>query len=601
MKKNYPILLLLFLSSYVLNAQQAYYNDVNLNLTGLALRDELATKTINMHTNFLSYANVWEACRATDEDPNNANNVLLLYGWEDGSDGNITNDLSRNKNSNGGNVGDWNREHTYPKSLGNPDLGTSGPGSDAHHLRPTDVQRNNSRGSQLFADGSGNSSNVTGGWYPGDASLGGTDWRGDVARMMMYMYLRYGSQCLPSNVAVGTTNSVDSNMINLLLEWNAADPVSAIEVARNDYHENTSNSFAQGNRNPFIDEPYLATLIWGGTPAEDIWGIYTSNDTTPPSNPTNLVASNATSSSIDLSWTAATDDTGVVSYDIYIDGTFAENTASAATTYTVNGLSSNTNYCFTIYALDGAGNISTVSNQDCLTTLAGPPTGSDCLSEDFENIPSNQGSYATRTWTGNDGITDGWTATDARTDQTLNGRAICVRTGSLTSPSISGGIGSLTVTTQLTFSGSAGTLDLYVNGVLEDVIPYSGDNTSSTTTVISDINVDGNVVVELRNSTSNRIRIDDLSWTCYSTLGTDTFQKEDEIKIYPNPVKGKTLNIAVNTNTTFEVYDLLGKKILNGSVTKTNSAINIEALKSGIYIIKLNSLKGNTTKKLIRN
>ena len=102
-----------------------------------------------------------------------------------------------------------------------------------------------------------------------------------------------------------------------------------------------------------------------------------------------------------------------------------------------------------------------------------PSTSTPATNEvklDFENIPSNQGSYATRTWTGNDGVTDGWTATDARTDQTLNGRAICVRTGSLTSPSISGGIGSLTVTTQLTFSGSAGTLDLYVNGVLEKAV-----------------------------------------------------------------------------------------------------------------------------------
>ena len=36
--------------------------------------------------------------------------------------------------------GDWNREHTYAKSLGTPNLGTSGPGADAHHLRPSDVE-----------------------------------------------------------------------------------------------------------------------------------------------------------------------------------------------------------------------------------------------------------------------------------------------------------------------------------------------------------------------------------------------------------------------------------------------------------------------------
>ena len=49
-----------------------------------------------------------------------------------------------------------------------------------------------------------------------------------------------------------------------------------------------------------------------------------------------------------------------------------------------------------------------------------------------------------------------WSATDARTDQTLNSRAITIRNGELTAPTTAGGIGNLTVTTQLVFSGSAG-------------------------------------------------------------------------------------------------------------------------------------------------
>ena len=113
---------------------------------------------------------------------------------------------------------------------------------------------------------SGNSGDVgSGNWYPGD------EWKGDVARMIMYMYLRYGTRCLPSNVAIGTTNSIDSNMIDLLLEWNVEDPVSDFEKQRNTYHENTSNMYAQGNRNPFIDNPAFATSIWGGTQAEDFF------------------------------------------------------------------------------------------------------------------------------------------------------------------------------------------------------------------------------------------------------------------------------------------------------------------------------------------
>jgi endonuclease I len=230
-----------------------YYNSFNWNLTGTALKTALANKLTTKHTNYLSYTpGVWEASKVTDLDPNNSNNVMLIYGWENGTDTDITNDLYRDKNSNSGNTGDWNREHVYAKALGNPTLDDDAPsdaGEDAHHLRSSDVTRNNSRGSLKFAPGSGNSQTVTGGWYPGD------QWKGDVARMMMYMYLRYGSQCLPKNVATGATVASDANMVSMLLQWNADDPVSVYE----------------DNRNPFIDNPYLATLIWGGPVAQNRW------------------------------------------------------------------------------------------------------------------------------------------------------------------------------------------------------------------------------------------------------------------------------------------------------------------------------------------
>lgn len=258
--------LLLFVANLTYAQIPTYYNDVDLTLTGTALKNALATKITTTHTNFLSYTpGVWEALMVTDEDPSNASNVLLIYGYNDG-DGNYVTDRSRGKTLNGGTPGThWNREHTYPKSLGTPNLGTSGPGSDAHHLRPSDVTMNSNRGSLKFIDGSGNAAVTGSGWYPGD------EWKGDVARMIMYMYVRYGTRCLPSNVAIGTTNSIDSNMIDLLLEWNVEDPVSDFEKDRNTYHENTSNTYAQGNRNPFIDNPAFATSIWGGTQAEDFF------------------------------------------------------------------------------------------------------------------------------------------------------------------------------------------------------------------------------------------------------------------------------------------------------------------------------------------
>ncbi|CAM1371160.1 conserved protein of unknown function [Tenacibaculum soleae] len=239
----------------------SYYSGVDFTLTGAALKDELATKITSTHTTFLTYTpGVWEAVKKSDLDPSDNSKVLLIYGYND-TDGDYVTDRSRSKNANGGSQGtEWNREHVYPKSLGNPNLGTAGAGSDAHHLRPSDIRMNSNRSNKKFINGSGTAAAVSNGWYPGD------EWKGDVARMMMYMYLRYGNQCLPKNVAIGTVNASDSNMIELLLQWNAQDPVS-------DFEKNRNNVIAeeQGNRNPMIDNPYLATVIWGGTTANNTW------------------------------------------------------------------------------------------------------------------------------------------------------------------------------------------------------------------------------------------------------------------------------------------------------------------------------------------
>jgi endonuclease I len=264
MKKYYAFFSLLLLAvSYGQDGAPAspYWNGFNFNQTGMALKAALATKITNTHTHLLTYTDIWSADQFTDQDPDNSANVLMIYGYGASR--------SRNKSlqcGSGNCNGTWNREHTYAQSLGTPDLGTSGPGSDAHHLRACDYSLNENRASEKYAAGTGNAHDVTTTtWYPGD------EWKGDIARMMMYMYLRYGDQCLPKNVGVGNTLATDSNMIDLFLQWNADDPVSAVEDQRNTYLGSTTNTYRQGNRNPFIDNPYLATLIWGGPAAQNRW------------------------------------------------------------------------------------------------------------------------------------------------------------------------------------------------------------------------------------------------------------------------------------------------------------------------------------------
>jgi endonuclease I len=279
------ITLLFLLNSILLLAQAGapatYYNNFNWNQSTTALKNALSSKITSTHTNILNYQEAENALKVVDLDPTDATNtnVLLLYGFSPNTCPSSTSDDNdhrrRNKNSDGGGATcQWNREHTYAKSLGSPNLGTAGAGADAHHLRASDVQKNGDRGSKKFSSGSGNAGSQGATWYPGD------EWKGDVARMMMYMYLRYGNQCLPKKVASGTVNALDSNMINLLLQWNAQDPVSQYEDNRNTYLGNASNAYGQGNRNPFIDNPYLATLIWGGQAAENRWpNIYLSAPT----------------------------------------------------------------------------------------------------------------------------------------------------------------------------------------------------------------------------------------------------------------------------------------------------------------------------------
>jgi endonuclease I len=270
LSKEFFIFCFIIAFSTLLHGQiQAYYNPINLNATGENLKVQLAQLITESQFAELTYTpGVWNALKLTDVVPENSGKILLLYGYDD-SDNIFINDRTRNINATCNNsncIGFWNREHVFPRSLGNPNLGFEGPGSDAHHLRPTDFEMNSLRSNRRFADGIGNAGLVNSNFYPGD------EWKGDVARMVMYMYLRYGFQTLPNNVGSGSSSiSPLNDMPNIFLEWNAEDPPAIHEMTRNNVLENL-----QGNRNPFIDNPYLATLIWGGPTAQDNWGLLSS-------------------------------------------------------------------------------------------------------------------------------------------------------------------------------------------------------------------------------------------------------------------------------------------------------------------------------------
>ncbi|MBU5259056.1 endonuclease [Bacillus pumilus] len=225
----------------------SYYQSAN-GKSGPALKKALHD-IIDDHKQ-LSYSQVWDALKKTDEDPKNPSNVLLLYSG-----------VSRSKQANGGNVGQWNREHVWAKSHGN--FGTSqGPGTDLHHLRATDVQTNSTRGNLDFDMGGNEYKGAPGNFYDSDSFEPHSRVKGDVARMLFYMAVRYeGDDRFPDlelNDKVNNGSAPLHGKMSVLLKWHKQDPVDQIERNRNEIIYETY----QNNRNPFIDHPEWAGAIW---------------------------------------------------------------------------------------------------------------------------------------------------------------------------------------------------------------------------------------------------------------------------------------------------------------------------------------------------
>ena len=316
-----------------------------------------------------------------------------------------------------------------------------------------------------------------------------------------------------------------------------------------------------------------------------------------PTAPSNLAVTGSSSSTISLSWTASTDNIRVISYDVYVNSTFK--TSVSGTTAIVNGLTPVTTYSFYVIAKDAAANSSAQSNSVNGTTTV---VSSYCATESFENIPASTSTYGIQTWSGDSGLN--WTATDARTDITVNAKAILVRNGSLSASTSADGIGSLTVTTQQFYNGNSGTFNLRVNGNIVGTIPYS---TTSLTTTISGIEIEGDVIISitdnsnLNETTKSRVAFDDLSWTCFSGLGLEPLSQK-EFKIFPNPSNGNFNIIFDETNGihSVEIFSLLGQKVFEKEKTGSSS-ISVNNLQKGIYLLKVTKDSKSRTQKIIIN
>ena len=258
-----------------------YYKDIN-GKSGKSLFDAVHVVT-KVGYSSLGYSGLWTAYRTTDVRDNGK--IWDMYSdcsWTVGSDqcGGYSNECDC-----------YNREHSIPKSwFGGSE---SGPGCDIFQVVPTDGYVNNRRSNYAFGEvssasytydgaklGSAKSITITGGnTIAGNTgasvSCSGTvfeprdEYKGDFARGYFGTMIKWangdysafttgdGGKIFSTNYSTGAFGLTKYG-VALLMKWHRQDPVSQKEIDRNNGIQQT-----QGNRNPFIDYPYLAEYIWG--------------------------------------------------------------------------------------------------------------------------------------------------------------------------------------------------------------------------------------------------------------------------------------------------------------------------------------------------
>ena len=254
MKYSLIAIFIFFSSTLFAQIPAGYYNNAQ-GLTGPGLKSALHN-IINNHTTYpytSSSTDVWDILQKADQDAIDTTKVVLIYTGRKEPKWNRVGQSGANANA-------WNREHVWPQSHGN--FGTSpGPGTDCHHIAPSDASVNADRGNLDFDNGGTPHQEATGCKFDSDSWEPRNEVKGDVARMIFYMATRYET---PLDLEVN--NQVNNNFnpfmgkLSTLVQWHYQDTVDAFEKRRN----NVIYSY-QGNRNPFIDHPEYVTYIFDST------------------------------------------------------------------------------------------------------------------------------------------------------------------------------------------------------------------------------------------------------------------------------------------------------------------------------------------------
>jgi endonuclease I len=601
MKKFYSFFLLLVVTATFAQIPSGYYNTAT--GTGYTLKTQLYN-IIKGHTDN-GYAGLYTTYQTSDVDNFYENDGTVLDMYSENPSGTDPYNYSTGTTQRCGSYsveGDcYNREHIIPQSVFNEQ---SPMVADAHFITPTDGKVNGIRSnyphgtvsSATYTSQNGSklgSSSVSG--YSGTVFEPVNDFKGDIARMYFYFATRYENTVAGYSYPMfdGSGNKVFTTaFLNVLLAWNAQDPVSAREIARNN-----AIYARQNNRNPYIDHPEYVNQIWGGTP---------SGDTQAPTTPTGLASTSKTATSITVAWTGSTDNVAVTGYDVYANSVLK--TTVSGVTATITGLTASTSYSIYVKAKDAVGNASASSNTIAVTTnSSGTGTATDLLfSEYIEGssnnkaleIANNTGSsvslsaYTIKKQTNGAGS---WSTGLALTGTLTTGSKFVIVNSSISSTCFSTNAANISTSgTELMFNGNDA-VGLFKNGVLIDII---GTFNGGTANFAADVTLRRKSTVTSPSTTFNLSS----QWDSYTTdtcnnlaskmaqpvKAEEIVELSDEIVLYPNPSDG---NFYVGFSTldqpySIEIISFAGQKVFEKE-NITDPAISVSHLAKGIYLVKI--------------
>ena len=254
MKKLYFLSILLLTSAIIYSQPAGYYNGTD-GKEGDELKSAL-NDIVSGHTEY-SYFSSKYIFRQSDADPENPDNVIMVYTGR-----------SHPNDDYGIGGNQLNREHVWAKSHGNfSDIMPMD--GDVHNLKPVDMSVNADRSNLDFDNGGTQHPEATGCYYTNESWEPRDEVKGDIARILFYMDTRYEGENGELNLEVvdylNTFPEPEHGKLSTLLQWNMQDPPDEFEMNRNNVIYNY-----QKNRNPFIDNPHLANLIWGDAVAATV-------------------------------------------------------------------------------------------------------------------------------------------------------------------------------------------------------------------------------------------------------------------------------------------------------------------------------------------